>query len=345
MLTKEKFRLTVRWLCFALLVLAGTLRLAAEPSVRDGLTLSARRLLSQDRVRQAFLYFGAGAAEPAQSAASAAAEPTEKTYPERLYTPPRVWTQGVEFAPGDAALVDIRNIAEVEFDAGALITQPLNFDASRTGPLVLIVHTHGTEAYTPTEENDYVPAGEFHTEDVTHNVVRVGQVLADRLNARGIETLNDETLCDLESYNAAYDTAADVIAAYLDKYPSIQMVIDLHRDAIEDTDGSQLAMTAELDGEDCARLLFVMGTNACGLEHPNWQDNLSCALKLQAMGEKQHPGWFRQMSVRSSRYNEYFTPCSVLLEVGAAGNTLEQAERSAERFGDLLADLLLAQDQ
>ena len=343
MLTKEKFRLTVRWLCFALLVLAGTLRLAAEPSVRSGLTSSARRLLSQDKVRQVFLYFGAGAAEATPTAAAAPEEPTVKTYPARLYTPPRVWTQGVQFAPEDAALADIRNLAEVEFDAGALLTRPLNFDVSRAGPLVLIVHTHGTEAYTPTDADDYPPAGAYHTEDVTHNVVRVGQVLADRLNAHGIETLNDETLCDLESYSAAYDTAAEVIASYLDKYPSIQMVIDLHRDAIEDTDGSQLAMTAELDGEDCARLLFVMGTNACGLEHPNWQDNLSCALKLQVMGEQRHPGWFRQMSVRSSRYNEYFTPCSVLLEVGAAGNTLAQAERSAERFGDLLADLLLAQ--
>lgn len=341
MLTKEKFRLTVRWLCFALLVLAGTLRLAAEPTVRSGLTASVKGVLSQDRVRQVFLYFGAGAAEPAPTAEVTPAEPTEKTYPQRIYTPPRVWTQGVEFAPEDAALADIRNLAEVEFDAAALLTQPLNFDASRTGPLVLIVHTHGTEAYTPTDADAYVPAGEYHTEDVRHNVVRVGQVLADRLNAHGIETLNDETLCDAESYNAAYDTAAEVIAGYLEKYPSIQMVIDLHRDAIEAADGSQLAMTAELDGEECARLLFVMGTDACGLEHPNWRDNLSCALKLQVMGEKRYAGWFRQMSVRSARYNEYFTPCSVLLEVGSAGNTLAQAERSAERFGDLLAELLL----
>ena len=118
------------------------------------------------------------------------------------------------------------------------------------------------------------------------------------------------------------------------------LYLDLHRDAIEDADGGQLAMTAELDGASCARLLLVRGTNVSGMYHPNWQDNLSCALKIQALAETRDPGWFRQLSLRSQRYNEHLTPCSILLEVGAAGNTLDEAVRSAERFGDLLADLI-----
>lgn len=332
--TKEKFHLTVRWMCFALLLFAAVVRLAAEPAVRSGLRDSAGRLLSREELQKTLLLFGSGAAEPETAAA-----PTEKTYPLLRYTPPRR-SGAISFTAEDAALVDIRNAPEAEFDAGELITRPLKFDANADGPLILIVHTHATEAYTPTAEDDYEPAGEYHTTDTAHSVVQVGQVLADRLSARGIAAINDDTLNDLESYNDSYLRSAEVIEEYLEKYPSIQMVIDLHRDAIEDAEGGQLALTAELDGASCARLLLVMGTNVSGMYHPNWQDNLSCALKIQALAEKRDPGWFRQLSLRSQRYNEHLTPCSILLEVGAAGNTLDEAVRSAERFGDLLADLI-----
>lgn len=326
--TKEKFHLTVRWMCFALLLFAAVVRLAAEPAVRSGLRQSAQRLFSQE----ALPLSGTG---PAQASAA----PAEKSYPLLLYTPPHR-TEKLTFTAQDAALVDIRNAPEAEFDAAALITQPLRFDADVQGPLVLIVHTHATEAYTPTQEDDYEAAGAYHTTDTAHSVVRVGQVLADTLTAHGIEAINDDTLNDLESYNDSYLRSAEVIEEYLARYPSIQMVIDLHRDAVEDADGNQLAMTAELDGEACARLLLVMGTNVSGMEHPNWRDNLSCALKIQALAEKRDPGWFRQLSLRAQRYNEHLTPCSILLEVGAAGNTLDEAERAAARFGTLLAALL-----
>lgn len=332
--TKERFHLTVRWMCLALLLFAAVVRLAAEPSVRSGLRDSAGRLFSREALQKTLLRFGTGIAEPEEPAA-----PAEKHYPLLRYTPPRRTRQSV-FTAEDADLVDIRNAPEAEFDAGELITQPLRFDASADGPLVLIVHTHATEAYTPTAEDDYAPAGEYHTADTAHSVVQVGQVLADTLTARGIAAINDDTLNDLESYSDSYPRTAEVIAGYLEKYPSIQMVIDLHRDAIEDAQGGQLAMTAELDGEACARLLLVMGTDVSGMYHPNWRDNLSCALKIQALAEKRDPGWFRQLSLRSQRYNEHLTPCSMLLEVGTAGNTRREAERAAERFGNLLADLI-----
>lgn len=324
--TKEKFHLTARWMCFAVLIFAAVLRLGTQPQVQSGLKRTAARVAARMQVRQEI---------PEETVA-------RSSYPVLQYAPPRRGT-AVELRPEDAALVDIRNGAEAEFDAEELIARPLKFDAGADGPLVLIVHTHGTEAYTPTAEDDYAAAGSYHTEDTRHNVVQVGQVLADRLTARGVETINDDTLCDQESYNDSYLRSAEVIEAYLEKYPSIQMVIDLHRDAIEDDEGNQLAMTAELEGERCARLLLVMGTNVSGMYHPDWEDNLSCALKIQALCEKRFPGWFRQMSVRAQRYNEHLTPCSILLEVGTAGNTLEEATRSAEYFGDTLADLLLSE--
>ena len=117
-------------------------------------------------------------------------------------------------------------------------------------------------------------------------------------------------------------------------------MIDGHRDAVTDADGAELAMTASLDGQSAAQLLFVMGTDAGGLPHPNWQGNLALAMQLQAYCTKSAPNLVRELSLRGARYNEHLTPCSVLLEVGAAGNTLDEAIRSVEFLGEKLAELI-----
>ena len=137
--TKERFHLTVRWMCFALLLFAAVVRLAAEPAVRSGLRDSAGRLLSREELQKTLLLFGSGAAEPETAAA-----PTEKTYPLLRYTPPRR-SGAISFTAEDAALVDIRNAPEAEFDAGELITRPLKFDANADGPLIRDrgLHAHG----------------------------------------------------------------------------------------------------------------------------------------------------------------------------------------------------------
>lgn len=351
MLIKESFRMSVRGLCFGLLLTASVLRLAAEPSVRAGLQQTAAKLPDTEKLTQLVLLLGMGTSpsevEPtAEPAVEAGAETDAETavcaeYPTLLYTPPA--RSVTIFSAEDASLVDIRNRAEAEFDAGALITQPTEFDLAADGPLILIVHTHATEAYTVADGDNYEDMGNYHTADTSYNVVRVGQVLADALNARGIETLHDTTLNDLAGYNDSYTRSAEVIAQYLERYPGIQMVIDVHRDALEDTDGNQLAVTKQLGGEDFARLMLVMGTDCGGLEHPNWEKNLSFALKVQAFAEQRETGVFRTMSLRAQRYNQQYTPCSILLEVGTAGNTLRQATRSAEWFAQLLADLLEAE--
>ena len=324
--TKEKFHLTARWMCFAVLIFAAVLRLGTQPQVQSGLKRTAARVAARMQVRQEI---------PEETVA-------RSSYPVLQYAPPRRGT-AVELRPEDAALVDIRNGAEAEFDAEELIARPLKFDAGADGPLVLIVHTHGTEAYTPTAEDDYAAAGSYHTEDTRHNVVQVGQVLADRLTARGIETINDDTLCDQESYNDSYLRSAEVIEAYLEKYPSIQMVLDIHRDAAEDADGNPVALTAEADGEACAELMLVVGTDEGGLSHPDWQENLANALKIQTLLNRSAPGLCRNLNLRTERFNQHETPGSLLVEVGASGNTLAEALRSARILGQALAVFLRGQ--
>ena len=308
--TKERFQLSVRWMCFALLLTAALLRLLPQ------LTLPG----TWERLR--------GTPE---TAAPSVREDEEPTYPTMLYVKP---DEPSPLAPSDTA-VPVDNRAGVEFDAQALLSQPLPL-AVTDEPLILIVHTHATESYT----GDYDGAEDYHTTDTDHNIVRVGQAIADRLNAAGIITLHDKTLNDLPGYDSAYERTAQVISRYLEEYPSIRMVIDVHRDAVTATDGTELAMTAELEGAPAAQLLFVMGTDAGGLEHPNWRDNLAFALQMQALCTARAPGLFRELSLRAARYNEHLTPCSVLLEVGSAGNTLEEALRSADFFARQLTELI-----
>ncbi|MDR0890428.1 MAG: stage II sporulation protein P [Oscillospiraceae bacterium] len=343
MQTKSRFQLAARWLCFAVLAFAVMLRMAMQPTVRAGISNTVSHALGSDAAARLMLFLSLGTtqipedapkeAAVEQSAAPQAAPETE-TYPTLRYTP-KTQTQIPQGA------VEIRNRSGLEIDLDSLLAAQLPFDASAQGPLVLIIHTHATEAYTIADGDTYEESSSYRTQDTAYNVVRVGQALADTLEARGIETLHDETLNDLPSYDDSYPRMAEVAQSYLTMYPSIQMVIDVHRDALVDDADNQLALTTVVEGEELAQLLLVMGTNASGLTHPNWESNLSCAVQAQAVTEARAPGLFRTMSLRAERYNQHLTPCSLLLEVGTAGNTLQQALRSAELFGEALADLLL----
>ncbi len=309
MFTRARFQLGLRWVCFGVLLAAVALRMVSAVELSP--------------------------AEQEKSPEPPPAMQAETVFPTMYYAAP---SHGAAFTAADAEYVDIRNAAGADFDAAALITAPLRFDRTADGPLILIVHTHATEAYTAADGDEYF--GNYRTTDIRYNVVRVGQALADRLNENGIPTVHDTTLNDEPGYYDAYERTAAVIAGYLEEYPSIQMVIDVHRDAVTLDDGSEMAVPCRLDGRDAAQLMLVMGTDIAGLEHPDWRSNLSMALKLQAHCERVSPGVFRQMSLRSERYNEHLTPNSILLEVGAAGNTLREAIASAEFFADRLTEVL-----
>ena len=148
---------------------------------------------------------------------------------------------------------------------------------------------------------------------------------------------------DYPSYNGAYDRMKAIIEADLAQYPSIRMVLDIHRDAAADANGDPLPLTATFSGEDYAQVMLVVGTDEGGLPHPNWQQNLSCALKLQALMNRDWPGLCRDLDLRRERFNQNQTPGSLLVEFGTDGNTLSQALRSAEVFGQSLSQLLQAQ--
>ena len=210
-------------------------------------------------------------------------------------------------------------------DLDALLQAPLSWDLTDGAPAVLILHTHGTEAYTATPDTTYLPWGNYRTLDQHYNMVSIGAEVARLLEQNGISVIHDHTLHDYPSYSGSYSNARKTIQSYLDKYPSIRMVLDIHRDALSTDSGKQLTTSAIVGGQKSAQIMLVMGTDAAGNRHPNWQANLALALKLTAQLERTDPGITRPIYLRSERFNMDMTPGSLLVEIGASGNTHEEA--------------------
>ena len=244
------------------------------------------------------------------------------------------------FAAGDLACVRMRYGTGCKYrpDLEELIRRPLCWNLDQGTPAVLILHSHGTEAYTPTPGQEYADFGSYRTRDNAHNMVAVGKTLTEALEAAGIRVIHDITLHDDPSYNAAYPNARRTLQYWLELYPDIQLVIDLHRDAATQIDGSQYATSAWVDGQEIAQLMLVMGTHSASLPHPNWEENLSVALKLMVQLERLAPGITRATTLATSRYNQDLHPAMLLVEVGSAGNSLEQAKAAAK----ILAEAILA---
>ena len=208
------------------------------------------------------------------------------------------------------------------------------------GPKVLIVHTHGSEAYTMPPGREYEPSGDCRTTDCSCNVVRVGDELARVLEEAGISVLHDPALYDYPEYSGAYGRSLDAVEKAMAEYPSISFVLDVHRDAISDGDGSPYKVISNVAGLNIAQMSLVIGTDGGGLEHPQWRENLKLAAAVQQRLADSYPTLMRPITVRNSRYNQHVTPGALLVEMGAAGNSLDEALMSARLFGTALAEVI-----
>lgn len=208
-------------------------------------------------------------------------------------------------------------------------------------PLVLILHTHGTEAYAPDHAASVPTDYAYRSEDITENVVSVGSVLASTLTDAGIPTLHCQTMFDAESYTESYRYSADYIQKTLSEYPSIRYVFDVHRDALQDADGTVLRPVTLLGGEVCAQIMSVVGTDGAGGNHPDWQDNLTVAVHLQKRLNDTCPALARPINLRTATFNAQYATGSLLLEIGAAGNSVTEARSAAYHLGRVLADMIL----
>lgn len=242
------------------------------------------------------------------------------------------------FSAADAENIEMKYGCNYDPDLEALLTQPLGWDLTSGEPAVLIIHTHTTESYTKAPGENYTETAAFRTLDEGYNMLSVGDRLAQLLTAGGIRVIHDRELHDYPSYNGSYAHARAAIQDWLDMYPSIVMVLDLHRDASGDL-SDQLRTAVTLNGESYAGLMLVVGTNASGLSHPDWQENLALGLKLQTVLEDTFPGITRPISLRSQRFNQDLTTGSLIVEVGAAGDSHDDALCSMEALAQAILTL------
>ena len=237
----------------------------------------------------------------------------------------------------DTSLTEMYYACSLRPDIQPLLEAPLAWDLTGEGPTVLILHTHTTESYTQDGE-DYAETSAYRTLDESYNMLSIGERVVALLAKEGITAIQDRALHDYPSYNGSYVDARKSIQQYLEEYPTIRLVLDLHRDAAG-TNANQLRTEAEVNGQTCAQLMLVMGTNAAGQKHPHWEDNLSLGLKLQAQLETQAPGITRPTVLRAQRFNQDLCPGALLVEVGAAGNTHAEALLAAEQLAQAIAAL------
>ena len=239
-------------------------------------------------------------------------------------------------APLSYKKVYMKNLSGKSVDIKPLLEAKLPFDIKENDdPQVLIVHTHTTETYMREESEVYTAADTPRTRNTAQNMVNIGKIVKDKLNSAGIKCVQATTEHDYPEYTGSYSRAAKTIKAYLSKYPSIKVVIDLHRDAVTSGKSDKVKLVTEINGKKAAQVMLVMGT---GNEH--YKDNLKLAFKLQERLETDYKTLARPIYLTSKKYNQNLTKGSLLIEIGTDANTIKEAETSAEMVGNALAKIL-----
>ena len=317
------------------------------PEEEGGLTGWQKLVLGQSPTLSAGLGTGDGTAEDRPSA-QPTGEPDDPEDPEEV---PQVTAapedivgrtllptsgEGYDSAQG----VYIENRPGLELDVAAMAEARLTLNLPEEGPQVLIVHTHGSEAYTPDGADTYVATGECRTTDTTKSVVRVGDEIAKVLTEMGLTVVHDTGLYDYPEYNGAYDRSLAAVEDWLEQYPTIQVVLDVHRDALIGADGTVYKPITTINGEPCAQVMLVMGSNAL-YDHPGWLENLALAVQVQKEMNTLWPTLARPIGLRENRYNQQTAPGAMLVEVGSHGNTLQEALAAARMFARALGAVLL----
>lgn len=218
-----------------------------------------------------------------------------------------------------------------------LTEEMLNPDITVNNQNILIYHTHTCESYTPSELYPYTQTGNYRTTDLNFSVARVGTELQNHLIGYGYQVIHDKTYHDYPSYTGSYGRSLTTAMNALKQAPNTDVIIDLHRDAIGDP---SYAPTVKIGEEYAAQLMFVIGTDEGGASHPNWNQNLKFAIKVQQKANQLYPGLFKPILLGTTRYNQHIGKAASIIEVGATGNTLEQCLNSMKYLSKVLSEVM-----
>lgn len=272
----------------------------------------------------------------------------EKPYPENLDNPTGTVTQttyglysGTQFFNLDKA-GQVRNSTHVTNQVLLNQSRQLpEFTIDLNGePQVLIMHTHTTESFEPYERDFYDNSFSYRTTDPSKNTVMIGEEIKKGLTKAGINTIHDTTIHDYPSYNGSYERSEQTVKSYLEQYPSIKIVLDIHRDALE-SNNNLIQPVANINGKKAAQIMIISGCDDGTMGMPNYLQNFRLASLFQQQLEQDWSGLTRPILFDYRKYNQHLTTGSLLIEVGSHGNTLDQVKYSGELIGKSLAKALL----
>ena len=275
--------------------------------------------------------------EKAEKPAATLPPPADTPYPivPFTYTPLQ---NDVTYKRQNCYVKNVTRLSKSEVEAELLQEIAFSVEKNSDQPQILIMHTHTTESYQNHDGLYYDPAYTCRDTDTTKNMVSVGKIIAEKLNDLGYNTLQDTTLHDYPNYNGSYDRSKVTVESYLAKYPSIKVVLDVHRDAIERTDGTRIKPVVTINGKPCAQVMIISGADNGYLNMPNYKKNLRFASHFQNSLETLYPGFTRPILFDYRNYNQQLTTGSLLIEVGGHANTLEEAQNAAALIAYSLAD-------
>lgn len=278
---------------------------------------------------------------PAQSAAPLPREDPDE--PEKselpfIYSPPVNREENIQETTIEGGL-SIKNETSYWVDAAKIISAGPGITLDALVPQILIIHTHSSEAYTQAGLDRYEASDTNRTENTEFNIVRIGDELTQIFQDAGLNVIHDRGIYDYPSYTGSYTRSGEAVERYLKDYPSIKLVLDIHRDALG-ADGVVYKTMAEEDGVVSSQIMLLVGTDESGLEHPNWRQNLAAALYLQNAVHAQNPTLMRPISLVRERYNQHLSPGFIIMEVGSNGNTLQEALAAIRLFGRAAAPAL-----
>ena len=215
----------------------------------------------------------------------------------------------------------------------------LSLDFDSENPQILLYHTHATEGYEKSDSGIFDMAGTWRSTDPDENMISVGDVITCVLSEKGIGVIHDGTMHDDPSYTGSYQRSAVTISEHLDQNPEIKICLDIHRDAIEPSSSEIIKPTAVINGKKAAQIMIISGCDDGTMNMPDYWENLRFAAALASKMEELYPGLCRPILFDYRKYNMDLSPGLLLIEIGATGNTLEEAKYSAELLANALAEL------
>lgn len=238
--------------------------------------------------------------------------------------------------------VRVKNTNKTKISIEKKLAEELDLSVTEKEPAVLIYHTHTTETYQLLDRGFYAEGFSPRSSDSNKNMVRVGKAICDEIEKKGYKVIHDTSVYD-KPYTGAYYRSEDAARLILEKNPSIKITLDIHRDAIQSDSGVKTKPVATVNGKKAAQIMLITGCQEEGngiTDLPQWEKNLTFALKLQQSMESSFKGLTRPVFFCDRSYNMGLTPMSLLVEVGTDANTLDEAVYSGKMLGRALAEIL-----